>query len=344
MAAPAPTLFTVHAEHVLPEDLCASGSGTTRKSALSCEQRKKYHPAFVLPLDEQERVPTLTLCSLEGTLYAVSRYTLRRTSSFFATMFSLPQPKNPQPPFLEVYEPDTLLEPLLRSACGLETPAWDSLGLSALAEILFLAERWSMDGPTATLRRALTSAAFLAADPLHVYAIAVHFGWQEEMKLASSHTLSINILFPTSEQADTLAALPTPAVLALLRLHRTRLTSFQSQLDSPERFLAGNSAPFYCSSCARTPLDNSSWRGLKTRLVAALQQDLSGGAIAPGCYAGDGMHSWAETSACWEARCAKDGCGAKNYDRPGTIRQIQTCLEALPKVVEIDWPIEEDLS
>ncbi|KAJ7064571.1 hypothetical protein C8F01DRAFT_1127289 [Mycena amicta] len=316
----------------------------TEDGAQSGISDDRYHLEFRPPLASDEEPETITLVSSQGTLYCVARYTLQKTSGFFAMMFTLPAPAQSldteSAARLEVYESDLLLEPLLQLVCGLETPAWDIMEISTISALLFLAERWSMSGPIATLRKALTAPIFLKTSPLCVYALAAHFGWKDVIQLASTHTLSIDLLWPPPEEATVLSTVSTSALLALLCLHRTRLTTFRTLINSPERFLAGNSVPFYCSACARTPLDNTSWRTMRTRLVKALEEDLSGETLLIDCAVG-GMHAWPETQACWDAKCIREGCGAKNYDKPGTIRQIQRCLEGLPSCVEVDWVVED---
>ncbi|KAF7311796.1 F-box domain-containing protein [Mycena indigotica] len=296
----------------------------------------RYHPAFCFSPSIFEDIPTITLCSTQGTLYAVPMHTLRTTSEFFATMFTLPSAAPLG--ILDVYEPDILLEPLLRIICGLSTPAWDSFEPTGISELFFLADRWAMPSALETLRPILSAPWFLGQNPLRAYALSVHFDWTPEIQLASSHTLDTDLLSPTAAEAEIIGTLAGPAFLALLRLHRTRLAMFRARLNSPERFLAGNSSPFFCSACARTPLDNSSWRALKARLIRCLEEEPSGEAL--GIYGEavvGGMHSWPETKACWDARCVKADCGAKNYDQYGTIRQIKTCFEGLPSIVQVDW-------
>ncbi|KAK6987606.1 F-box domain-containing protein [Favolaschia claudopus] len=307
-----------------------------------------YHLAFADPDAE------IALESAEGTLYRVHSYTLQTTSGLFKTLLSLPPPPgghstDPIP----VYQPDAVLEPLLRLMCGLETPPWTSI--DALSAVLFLAQNWDAPGPLASLRSALTSHKFLTSDPLRVYALASHFGFRPETQLASTRTLSSNIF--SLESFDILSTMPASATLPLLRLHRARRDALRTLFDSPERFLAGNGQPFHCSSCAITPLENSSWRALKHRVLRELDVCSSGAAMQDygiaamqdygiavstgGMWGEDGMGNWPEAKACWAAVCVKPGCGATNYDRVATIRQMRACLDGLPFAVDVDW-LDED--
>ncbi|KAJ7752624.1 hypothetical protein B0H16DRAFT_788571 [Mycena metata] len=314
MAAPAPQETnlkpTAHEQHTLAAPLA-------------------YHSAFA------DSDADVVLASSEGTLYRVHAYTLRTTSGLFKTLLSLPPPPgghtvSPIP----TGEPDTVLEPLLCLMCGLHTPPWPSL--AALSAVLTLAQNWVSPGPIAYLRPLLKSPKFLTTDPLRVYALAAHFGFRAEAQIASTHTLTLDLLHP--QHADALGAMPAVAALALVRLHRTRRDALRALLDSPERFLAGNGQPFYCSACAITPLENRTWRALKHRILRELDACAGGDALGARAMWGEGgMGVWEEARACWKAVCVKPGCAAANYDRAATVKQIQACVEGLPKVVEVDW-------
>ncbi len=73
----APTLSTVRTLPSFPSVLRIRADEST----------PKYHPAFSFADAD------VILRSNQGTLYRVYSFTLRTTSGFFATMFSLPQPK-----------------------------------------------------------------------------------------------------------------------------------------------------------------------------------------------------------------------------------------------------------
>ncbi|KAF7335091.1 F-box domain-containing protein [Mycena venus] len=293
----------------------------------------EYHPAFA------DTDAEIVVSSSEGTLYRVHAYTLCTTSGLFKTLLSLPPPPGghtAEP--IAIHEPDAVVEPLLRIMCGLETSPWTSL--YQVSDVLTLAQNWDAPGPIAFLRPALTSHKFLTANPLRVYALASHFGFRAETQLASSHTLSLNLFDPTN--AEVLASMPATAALPLLRLHRSRRDGLRDLLDSPERFLAGNGQPFHCSACAITPLENRTWRALKHRVLRELDMCASGDALKEGMWSQGGMGGWAEAKACWAAVCVKVGCGAANYDRVATIKQIRTCLEGLPVAVEVEWLREDE--
>jgi len=179
--------------------------------------------------------------SLQGTLYRIHSYTLRTTSGFFASMFSLPQPRDsPNSDVLDVYEDDFPLELLLKMISGLALPKWESI--SDLARVLALAEKWDTPGPLLIMRNALTSLQFLQDHPLSCYALATHFNWKDEAKIASTYTLALNLYDPSHSLI--MDELSSKDLLPLLNLHRKRRDMFRGLLDSPERFAAGNRYAF----------------------------------------------------------------------------------------------------
>ncbi|KAJ6488991.1 hypothetical protein C8R45DRAFT_250053 [Mycena sanguinolenta] len=300
----------------------------THEKSVPCAHTPTYHTAFAAPDAE------IVIASSEGTLYRVHAYTLRTTSGLFKTLLSLPPPPGghtTEP--IAIHKPDAVVEPLLRLMCGLATSPWTSL--DELSAVLSLAQNWDAPGPIASLRPSLTSHKFLTTDPLRVYALASHLGFRAETQLASTHTLSLN-LFDTTH-ADILAGIRATAALPLFRLHRSRRDALRDMLNSPERFLAGNSQPFHCSGCAITPLENRTWRELKHRVLRELDVCANGDALREGMWAEGGMGNWPEAKACWAAVCVRAGCPATNYDRAATVKQIRACLEGLPVAVEADW-------
>jgi len=198
--------------------------------------------------------------SIEGTLYRVHSYTLRTTSGFFDAMFSLPQPKTiRQSPILEcggstsgsfnsiphpcrdmlldVNEADMTMEPLLRLICGLPIiPPWTSL--DEVERLVGLAEKWDTPGPMSILRSALSSFRFLHQDPLRCYALARRYGWNEEAKLASTHTLVLDILDPI--HASIMDQMTSKDLIPLINLHRKRSDVFRELINSSDMFGAGN--------------------------------------------------------------------------------------------------------
>ncbi|KAG6830733.1 hypothetical protein H0H92_015012 [Tricholoma furcatifolium] len=173
-----------------------------------------FHPEFSFPDAD------IILRSFEGTLYRIHSYTLRKTSGFFDTMFSLPQPmqhkdepgrcqKGPvngvdEPEEIPIYESDFVLERLLRLLCSIPIPSWKSYDEVDL--VLTAAEKWDTPGPIASIRTTLTYPQFLTSEPLRLYVLAKHFDWKEEAKLAATHTLALNLHDVTTDEPSSKAA------------------------------------------------------------------------------------------------------------------------------------------
>ena len=308
-----------------------------------------FHPMFA-SLDAD-----VTLRSTQGTLYRVDSMVLRATSELFDTMFSLPQPyRDPSSsPFsepLDVYEDDFVVECLLRIIHGFSIPEWQSL--CSLNEVLHVAEKWDTPGPISALRQQFGAASrFVKEDPLRCYAIAKHFEWKEEARLASRHSLRLDLADP--RHSAILDHLSPKDARSLLRLHQRRREVFKELLNSPHRFIAGNRyvftllldrnpilnafisarGQFHCARCGITEVSNSTWLELKRRMFQEIDRRPLGDTLVSALMS-EGSGGWTEAMACWESRCFKSDCGALNYDRLTTLRQIQACLDVLPDAVE----------
>ncbi|KAG6839798.1 hypothetical protein C0991_011569 [Blastosporella zonata] len=288
---------------------------------------KNFHPEFSFPDAD------VILRSFEGTLYRIHSYTLRTTSGLFDTMFSLPQPvkchieaqgrcqtgpgqRHDEPEEIPIYESDFVLERLLSLLCSIPIPSWESY--DDVDRVLTAAEKWDTPGPIASIRSALTCPKFLTSEPLRLYVLAKHFDWKEEAKVAATQTLKLNLHDPV--HAPTLTRLSSKDLLTLLNLHRKRRDMFKRLIDSPERFAAGN-----------RQLDNYTWREFKNAMFAEIDRRPLGDTLG---VASGHSAEWPEAKACWEAKCAKEGCDGLNYDRIATLRQIRNCIDVLPSTVD----------
>lgn len=91
------------------------------------------------------------------------------------------------------------------------------------------------------------------------------------------------------------------------------------------------SAPYHCSRCGVTQLDNYTWRELKNAMFLEIDRRPLGDTL--GLVVGE-TAEWPEAKACWEAKCKMEGCGGLNYDRVATLRQIRNCVDLLPSTIE----------
>ncbi|KAF8802651.1 hypothetical protein BYT27DRAFT_7111985 [Phlegmacium glaucopus] len=305
------------------------------KTSTDSSSKSSYHPLFSHPDGD------VTLRSTEGTLYRLHSSTLCTSSGLFNTVFSLPQPntcrpshndQNPTssniklyPDILDVYEADFPVEHIFKLIYGIPTSP-PRMSFDEIETILALAEKWDTQGPIASLRTAFSSPEFLNQYPIRCYALSKHYGWDYEAKLASTHTLALDLYDPI--HAHSLDQLSSKDLLSLLNLHRKRRDMFRQLLNSPERFTAGNSSSYHCHRCGVTELDNRTWRELKNAIFLEMDRRPLGDAVV------DEAADWPEALACWEARCTKEGCGGQNYGRVATFRQIRTCIDILPSTVD----------
>ncbi|TFL07059.1 hypothetical protein BDV98DRAFT_557192 [Pterulicium gracile] len=288
------------------------------------------HPDF-LPSESPYQ---MCLVSTEGTIFYVPSYCLLG-SGFFRTMLSLPQA--PEPHFdstlpkrsaepIHTNEPQLVLAVVLKMMCAQPFPPWTNL--DDVESILFLAERWDIPFILSTIRTAITSSALLTADPLRLFYITTHFGWDDEARIASEHTLDLSLF--DSQHAEKLARLTAKDLLALLDLHRSRRLKFKELLNSQDAFNVGNSPAGSCVKCGAT-LDNHTWRDLKAAMVDDLDRNPRGDTLFGGMGCGGLLDESAVAMACWRAQCSY--CKQENYDKRATIQSIRACVQGLRSTV-----------
>ncbi|ESK88388.1 hypothetical protein Moror_14774 [Moniliophthora roreri MCA 2997] len=270
----------------------------------------------------------ITLRSLEGTLYRIPSFVLRSTSGFFDSMLSIagtPNDHDADHP-IPIPHSDNVVEIILSMLSGLEIPPLHTLSFDHVEEILNLAETWDAPGPLSIIRSGLTAPVFLD-QPFQLYAVASHFGWEHEMKLASEHTLNLDLF--GQEHQPALQRLPSRSLLALFNLHRARRDKLKGYLDDPNVFHAGNLPVRQCDKCF-SEVDNSPWRELKARIFWEMDKNCRGDGI--GSWE---MEEWPETVACWSARCRRVGCGHLLYGKADTLNHLRSCMKKLPTTVEL---------
>ncbi|KIK58306.1 hypothetical protein GYMLUDRAFT_108240, partial [Collybiopsis luxurians FD-317 M1] len=265
------------------------------------------------------------------------------------SLLSLPSSSSSSSP-IPASQPDAILEPMLRLMSGLPIPPWtvsvssndhyderahQLKTISQISSLLTLAESWDAPGPLSILRLSITSPPFLA-HPLRLYALATHFNWIPEAKLASKHSLSLNLFAydesesdssttdeddpatsnpnfnpnpnpnhnphpndpsPRSNDTSALQCISSKSLLSLLRLHRSRRDLLKTHLDDPHIFSQGNSESSRCTACT-SQIDNSAWRELKARIFHEMDKCPKGDFI--GSWE---MEEWKEAARCWESRC-----------------------------------------
>jgi hypothetical protein len=297
----------------------------------------KYHPLFSFDAD-------VVLSSRDGILFCVPSMTLKMTSAWFRTMFTLPQGSPPAssrsqnrnqrdttfvPTDTEIIgldEESNTLEPLLRMICGLEIPTletWD-----AVEPVLYAAEKYDMPGPASIMRALLRAPTFTDA-PIRLYAAACHFGWAEDARTASTRSLTLNLY--DSVHKPSLLRLRTADLYALFALHNERRVQFRARIaDTP--FLTDaqllDTASARCPRC-REPLSYVEWRELRHVMLAELERRPSGDTVLAG------LEEWPAALACWATKCKRVSCLSSVYDKASSSKAIKDLLDSLPNAVEI---------
>lgn len=169
------------------------------------------------------------------TFFRVHSFTLKTSSAFFRTMFSLPQKSTTGlGGVLYLDEDADTLECLLRMICGLPLLPVENYDL--VDSLLDAIEKYDMPGPLSIIRLLVMTPPLLD-QPFRLYAVACRFGWEAgnsfvpnwvafcswlcvEAKYASTQTLSCDLHDP--KRRPFLQKLSTEALLNLFQLHHSR--------------------------------------------------------------------------------------------------------------------------
>lgn len=317
------------------EDRPAAPSDENDTSAPPPRIESTTHPAFDSPDAD------VVLVSRDLVRFRLHSFTLKTTSGWFRSLFTLPRPSTSSVPEASgmgvghdrlpaltpsITDPETIhldedsatLELLFRMISGL--PIQPLMSFDTVDALLFASEKYDMPGPTSLVRIAVLTPP-LADQPLRLYAAASRCGWIEEAKVASQRTLAMNLW--QDENWEMLAKVDVRSALALLKLHRSRTECLRKKLDE-HPFVNGNPLS-YCSRCRRQA-DHHAWREFKYRVVTEMDIRPLGDTILDA-----GLTEWPEAKACWEAKCPHLDCAIVQYDKTETIRLIRECIESLPK-------------
>jgi len=140
------------------------------------------------------------LRSSDGKDFLVHRLILSLASPVFQGMFSLPQPTNPpsQIPGVDVPESSDILQPFIQYLYPRSPPKIPDVTM--WASLYTVADKYNAEVVMDLLRDMLIPR-FLETSPLRVYALASHWGLEEEARIASRRTLTMDILndFPRED-------------------------------------------------------------------------------------------------------------------------------------------------
>ncbi|KAF9527993.1 hypothetical protein CPB83DRAFT_855154 [Crepidotus variabilis] len=194
--------------------------------------------------------PDIILVSTDNngdtTHFYLHKSTLADASSFFCGMFALPEPavdpsclasmSTQSVPRIHIPEPAHIMMLALQLIYPSQQPCVSDL--DDLTVVLTVAVKYDLTPAIDSLRALLLSPLFLEKDPLHVYAIACRFDFDDEAKLASGWTFNANLL--DDDEVD--CSLPHPSLRhitaydyhRLLTLHRRRAKAACALLQAPD--------------------------------------------------------------------------------------------------------------
>ena len=212
------------------------------------------------PYDFEAPDADVILRSSDGKELRVHRVILSLTSPIFQDMFSLPQPTEPptQIPTIDVPESSDILKPFIQYLYPRSPPKISDL---AMWEALYTAaDKYDAEAVMETLRDMLISQ-FLETSPVRVYALASHWGFEEEAKIASRGTLKMDLSKGFPEEDAKLMGSIACQKLCLLHLQRR---------DKARVLVSGCYHRFshqFSQNCSCPPMDyNNLTRALSVRL------------------------------------------------------------------------------
>ena len=189
-------------------------------------------PKPMSPLDHRFDSPDadIILQTIDHNEFYVHSSILAAASPFFHDMFTLPQGNIEKRPIAEILvsELSDVLDTLLRLVYPIPDPTISSL--EELALILEAAIKYDFATAITFLRRHLISTPhFLQMSPIRVYALACRYGLDEEMKIASRYTLSIDML--DAPPLDDLKYITGYSYHRLLNFHRQQSKAAQNLIQ-----------------------------------------------------------------------------------------------------------------
>ena len=161
------------------------------------------------------------LWSSDGKDLRVHRIILSLASPVFQGMFSLPQSTLPgsssQIPIIDIPESSDILQPFLQYLYPRLPPKVSDIAM--WTALYTIADKYHAGVVMGPLRDMLIPR-FLETAPLRVYALASHWGFEEEAKIASTRTLTLDIFKDLSQEDAELMGGSACRKLYLLHFNR----------------------------------------------------------------------------------------------------------------------------
>ncbi|KAF8320527.1 uncharacterized protein EI90DRAFT_2939226 [Cantharellus anzutake] len=280
-------------------------------------QARIFNEHFKDPHDD------VVLRSKENIHFRVHSIILRNTSSFFRTMFSLPQTGSSSSEAehcLHLDEEDWVIEAALRMCCGMPIQIEHLRSFDTIEPLLHFCDKYGMNGPISIMQAAISSPE-LISDPIRLYKLACQFSWEAEMQLSARLALRFDFTHP--DIISQLSGIDFADFARLLGLVRRRKDIFESRLNNPDDFNGSN--PHYACRICGTIVNDPTWRILRMVLIRELEKCPLGDTIR-----GEEFLLWPETVACMSAT----HCSRALYHSESTRKHILELLDALPTELE----------
>jgi len=281
------------------------------------DPQSRTHPDF------SSEDADVMLCSQDNVTFRVHSIILKMSSRWFKSLFSLPQSHASSPLEEPIFMNETsdIIVALLSVPYGLALPPFDSMDF--LETVAHAAEKYDMLGVLSIVRLALNTPSLVETHPIRVYGLASRWGWQEEAKLASSHTLTMDLHHP--DVLPKLKVVDSIDLGRLFGLHRRRRDALRQGLDASDIFYA-NVLPGKCPHCQFENVHDR-WQRLKYTWVGAIES-------APMDVATRNLLERPEVISALEHRCTR--CNKTLYNVAGTVENLRKVLDKLPRTVEFE--------
>ena len=162
--------------------------------------------------------------------FRVHKLFLSFASPVFKDMFKVPQPPSPSSnvDIIDVTDSPRTLELVLRFIYPFAPPVIKDL--TTLSEVLIIADKYDIETVQSRLRPSLAELA--KTKPLRAYAIACRLGFEDEMKIASSHMTAID-LSELTQLPDEFKFIPATEYHRLIRRHKKHRSGGVAAVASP---------------------------------------------------------------------------------------------------------------
>ncbi|CAL1695988.1 unnamed protein product [Somion occarium] len=282
----------------------------------SSESGATIHPSFTFEDAD------VVLCSKDGISFQVFRICLRLSSGWFRSLYTLPQNEaSSSTETIYMDESSDTLAILLSIAHGQDVPQLKDM--DEVESAIHAAEKYDMPGVLNYIRQGLLR--FAEQHPVRVYALACRWGWIDEAKVASTHTVKLDLL--SSSVLPSLNAMDSADLARLMFLHRQRRDCLRERLDSEEVFYA-NVVPSRCQNpTCNAEVIHDKWHQLKYHWLTTIDKD-------PALFSSrTALLEGPEVLDVINFKCAR--CTKKQYNTESTLTNLRNLLDELPRAVEI---------